>query len=302
MLVLAPALTACDRVKTALNPPQVDRSWANDSALLASNPTVLFRVVRDKRGNRIVPVATVGARGMRALSLSNRGWRALDLTYLQGGASVVPYRDATPLAPVSVQRGMWEGAPLDTIQGCRVLLPSGLVAVPDGVDFFTSGQKPLRTVSSGLNGGELQEVLNATNTLIAPSAGVSLSKMSRYTRSVHVVSTGATDRPTIVVSYDDPEEIPDSANRMTERPRQLIVVLDKGVYGFKPSLTLADISQVRVSPRRVFLGAIDSDGDGKSELLFGVKMPQFPLVMFAYRYEGGTWVESFSYERGQCHG
>ncbi|WP_409892677.1 hypothetical protein [Gemmatimonas sp.] len=303
-LVAATTLSSCDRVQSALNPPVVDLGWQADSTLLAANPTLLLRVVRDDKGVRAVPIGTVGARGLRPLGMTPRGWRALDVRLLHSGNSVVPYRGSDPLAPVPIARGMWEGAPLDTLPGCRVPVPAIAIDVPDGVHLLTSGSTPLRSTSRAIARGELQDVLTVVNTLVAPAAGVALSQMARYTRSVSVVATNATARPTIVVTYEDPTELPDSATRIAERPRQLIVVLDKGVYGYKPSLTFTDVSASRVAPRRRFLGALDTDHDGKAELYFGLgeRIAQGALVTYGYQYEGDAWLERFSYERTRCQG
>lgn len=298
------ALTGCDKIKSRLYPPQVDTSWQNDSTFLAQSPTLLLRAVRTAEGPRAVPIASVGARGLRALGLSGRGWRALDLQLLYAGHQFVPYRGSTPLAAVTSQRGMWEGPALDSLPGCQLLHPAAAVPIPDGVELLTSGARPLRALPNGIGDGELQEVLNVVTTLVAPTAGVPLSQMSKYRRSVAVVGTGATASPTIIVSYDDPQELPDSVTRLAERPRQLIVVLDKGAYGYKPSLTLKDVSPTRISPRRRFLGAIDADGDGKSELYFGLgeRIERGELVTYTYRFSGDTWIADWEYARTRCLG
>lgn len=304
LLVALLSLTGCDRIKSALNPPTVDNAWQNDSTLLSQQPKVLFRAVRTAAGTRAVPIGTVGPKGLRALSLTGRGWRALDLQAMQSGSALVPYRGSEALSPIASARGMWEGTQLDSLPGCSQLLPAASITVPDGVHLLTSGRVPLRTLPDGLSDGELQEVLNVVTTLVAPSSGVPLSKMSKYRRDVSVVGTGATRSPTIVVSYEDPEELPEGATRLAERPRQLIVVLDKGIYGYKPSLTMADVSSSRIAPRRRFLGALDSDGDGRAELFFGLSetIPRAELVTYSYRYEGDTWIAAFTYERTRCVG
>lgn len=302
--MLALSLSACDKIRSTLYPPQVDSGWLNDSTFLAQSPTVLLRTVRTADGTRAVPIASIGAKGLRALNLTARGWRALDVQMLHTGRAFVPYRAGAPLSPLESSRGMWEGSTLDSLPGCRQMLPAAAVAIPEGIELLTSGQAALRGKQASVGDGELQEVLNVVTTLVAPSAGVSLSQMSKYRRSVSVVNTGATSAPTIVVTYEDPQQLPDSVTRLAERPRQLILVLDKGSYGYKPSLTLTDVSATRISPRRRFLGALDADGDGKSELYFGLseKIPRGDLATFTYRFTGDVWIADWEYTRTRCLG
>ena len=300
-LAAAAALSACDRMKTALNTPQVDSAWQNDSSRLEPHPTVVFRVDRSGKGTRVLPFATIGDNGIRSLRMSSRGWRAFDLAYLQNGSSFVPYRSGDILPATRSLRGMWEaGSILDSLP-CPSPVPAALVNLDSRVELVTSGTDPLPIPRiAGLGDGELQRVISTVTKLVAPAAGISLNNMKYYDRNIQVVPTGVSDKPTVVISFDDPRPLPDSAARMISRTRHLIVVLDKGVYGYKPSLTYADVSSNRISPRRKFLGVLDTDGDGKAELFFGLQAEEFPLVTYVYRFEGDTWMETFKYERTRC--
>ncbi len=295
---------ACDtteRVKNALRADQGDPVWQGDSTLLASHPEVLFRVTRDSAGPRIVPLATMGPQGFRLLTLSDRGWRSFDLDYLSAGKSLTPYRGGRAQAPVTSTRGMWEGAPLDTIRGCSIILPGALAALPEGVNFFTSGNRPPLKPVTPLSAGELQTAIDAIPTLIAPAAGISMSMLPRYQRDVYVAETGNGLRPTIVVVYDDPEVVADSVRQMGARPRHLVVVLDKGVYGYKPTFTYSTLGNKLSPPRYRYLDHIDVDDDGKSELFFGLKITGAPLYTIVLRYEAEAWRELLRNERQRCH-
>lgn len=303
-LGLALLSAACDttaRVKEALKADQGDPVWQGDSTLLATHPEVLFRVTRDSAGARIVPLATMGRQGFRLLTLSDRGWRSFDLDYLQGGQVLTPYRNARALPAVTLTRGMWEGAPLDTIRGCSIILPGALAALPPGVEFFTSGKRPPIKPVTSLSAGELQTAIDAIPTLIAPAAGISMTMLPRYQREVYVAETGNGPRPTIVVVYDDPEVVADSVRQMGARPRHLVVVLDKGVYGYKPTFTYTTLGNKLSPPRYRYLDHLDVDDDGKSELFFGLRIKGAPLYTIVLRYEAEAWREVLRNERQRCH-
>lgn len=298
--MLATGLAACDRVRASAPAASGDPAWQADSTLIAAKPSVLFRVLRDSAGTKVVPVATVGG-GVHSLFLSDRGWRAFDLAYFHEQPTVVPFRFGTPMARVTITRGMWEGSALDTLDGCAIVVPAAVASVPDAVELVTSGApQPLRTMPP-LGEEALRVALEATDKLVAPTAGIPLGDLSRYTRTVHVAAAGIGGDPTIIVSYDDPKQPPDSVLKVGQRPMQLIVVLDKGVYGYKPSYTFSDISNARIEMRRRYLGHLDSDGDGKAELYFGLQSGRYPLVTFALRHAVDSWNESWRYDRGRCH-
>ncbi len=302
LALLGAACDPTERVKNALRADQGDRVWQRDSTLLANHPAVLFRVTREGAGARVVPLAAMGPQGLRLLSLSDRAWRAFDLDYLFGGNSLTPYRAGRSLTPVTSTRGMWEGAPLDTIPGCAILLPGAVASIPDGVEFFTSGPRPPLQPVSPLSAGELEAALNMIPTLIAPAAGIGMSILPRYRRNVHVAETGTGSRPTIVVVYDDPEVVADNVLQRGERPRHLVVVMDKGVYGYRPTFTYSTLGNKRSPPRFRYLDHIDVDGDGKSELFFGLGIKGAPLYTIALRFETDAWREVLRYKKQRCHG
>jgi hypothetical protein len=303
-LGLALVGAACDptaQVKEALKADQGDPVWRDDSIRLATHPAVLFRVTRDSAGARIVPLATMGPQGARLLTLSDRGWRSFDLDYLQSGHALMPYRNARPLPPVPMTRGMWEGAPLDTIRGCAIILPGALAPLPPGVEFFTSGQRPPIRPVTALSAGELQTAVEAIPTLMAPAAGISTTMLPRYRRELYVAETGNGPRPTIVVVYDDPEVVDDSVRQIGARPRHLVVVLDKGVFGYKPTFIYTTLGNKRSPPRYRYLDHIDVDDDGTSELFFGLRSTDAPLYTIVLRYEADAWRERLRNERRRCH-
>lgn len=301
LALLGAACNTTDRVRNALNADPGDPVWQGDSSLLATRPEVVFRVTRDSAGPRIVPLATMGPQGFRLLTLSDRGWRSFDLDYLHAGKTLTPYRGGRALAPVTATRGMWEGAPLDTIRGCSIILPGALASIPDGVELFTSVKRPPLKPVTPLSAGELQTAIDAIPTLIAPAAGISMSMLPRYRREVYVAETGNGPRPTIVVVYDDPEVVADSVRQMGARPRHLVVVLDKGVYGYKPTFTYSTLGNKLSPPRYRYLDHIDVDDDGKSELFFGLKVAGAPLYTIVLRFEAEAWRELLRNERQRCH-
>lgn len=302
--------TGCDRVKDALRrEPAVDTRWQGDSATLAANPLVLFhRYSREDGRTRIIPMAAIGDGGFRPLEFAGRGWRLFDLEYLQRGKQLTALRDGRAAGTVTMQRGMWEPTAIDTFPGCDNPSPAGMADVPQGVTLLTNRPpNPLNPVTP-LSAGELAEVLARVPTLVAPTLGVGSGLLaSRYKREVHVANTGVTSRPTVIVIYDDPEVVPDSVDLFTERPRHLVVILDRGVYGYRPSYTLKTVGNGKSPFRLRFKDYADLDGDGRAELMFSLRpretkdLPaEWELVTSIMRFEGEAWREQLRWLRVRC--
>ena len=153
-----------------------------------------------------------------------------------------------------------------------------------------------------LSAGELQSALSLIPTLLAPAAGIAMSMLPRYKREIYVAETGNGSHPTIVAVYDDPEVVPDSILRMRARPRHMVIVMDKGVYGYRATFRYTTLGDKRSPPRYRYLDHIDVDGDGKSELFFGLMLKGAPLYTIVMRFEADAWRELLRNQRQRCHG
>ncbi len=305
LLVTLSATAGCDRFKAALDRegPVADGGdpvWQGDSTFLAGKPAILFRVMDGEHGRVVAPIATMGAQGFRPLKLSNRGWKAFDIDYLHEGHTMQAVSDGRATTDIHLKRGMWvSGTQLDSIPQC-IIGPAGVSDAPTGIDLAVVNSRPTTKPASPLSASELQEALSAIPTLIAPSSGVSTSMLPRYKRDVHVLSTGTGPKPTIVVEYNDPEQVSDTLAPIAQRPRQFIVVLDKGLYGFKPTFTFSTLGNAKSNPRMTYLDYVDVDGDGRAELFFKFITRKYYDVTIALKFEHDQWHESFR-EGTRCH-
>ncbi len=304
-------VAACDGgnpLDRLLNRDPVVSRWTSDSLLLASEPEVLFRVLPDPGGALVVPLGTVGAQGLRALKLSARGWRRVDANYMHAGHMLTPYLHGQAQAPIRMFRGMWQPGltALDSL-GCAVVIPMAraLVSGTDGQrslpPFATNGERPPLTHTNTLSDADIARYLQNIGTLVAPSSGIAPGQLSLYERTIHQIPTGIDGSSTLVVEYNDPRPLPDSLAAYGERPRQMIVTLDKGRYGPRPTYAFSTVGGPRTSPRLKFLDYMDVDNDGVPELLFGLlEVERAPLFLTVLRFENDAWRESFRFFGNRC--
>lgn len=291
-------LNGCERIKRQLDRESSldggsDPIWQGDSTFLAARPSVVLRILDTNRGRFAVPVATIGANGFRRLRLSPRGWRAFDITYLHRGNSIRAVKRGVESTPVSMARGMWEsGNALDTLP-CRNVIPAGLVDAKTDASLAVVNTEPKLKPVSPLSSGELQEALATVPTLVAPSAGIPTSMLAKYKREMFELPTGTSTRPSILLIYTDPEVVSDTLSPLAQRPRQLVLILDRGVYGYRPSYKFTTLGNAVSAPKLNFLDMIDVDSDGKAELFFGFIYNKAYDGTFVLRFENDAWRETY---------
>lgn len=281
--------------------------WERDSAFLATQPTLLFRVVPDASGALTIPIAAIGANGISGLSLSAQAWRQVDRTYMQSGQTLAVLRGSRVVDSMRMFRGMWQpgAAPLDSLS-CPVVVPvgralkTGLASEALGA-FATNGPRPPLTSDRLMTSDEIERALSNIGTLVAPSSGIPPGQLARYNRRVTQVPTGINGGNTLVVEYNDPTPLPDSIPAFGERPRQFIVVLDRGNFGVRPTFSFSTIGSLRSPRKQVFLDYLDVDDDGTPELLFGLEDPG-PFVAYTsvLRYQNDSWRETYRFNGNRC--
>ena len=287
--------------KTLYNKQTGDSGWEADSTFLANSPRVMFRVFRKGGTEFILPIAALGPTGVRELHMTSRGWHALDIAMLWSDKTVTPIRDGQ-LAPSSrIVRGMWEDpqSPLDTVPpniGCNVI-PRALVSVDNDVELVLTNYRP--AVGSLLDAGALQAALNIVPSLVTPTLGVSAAELQRYKRSVHQIGhVGGT--PSILLEYHDPEPAVDTGTVLGVRPRHLIVMLDKAVYGYRASWEYHTSGMTKDRFVLHYLDAVDANGDGVPELFFSIDFKDGRSYTVMYRFWNDTWRESWRHSPGRC--
>lgn len=282
--------------------------WEGDSLLLETKPELLFRIVPDGGGAFVTPVAMLGAQGVRSLRLGRRGWRRVDAEYLQAGNRFTPYEHGEAGEPVRMFRGMWQpgATPIDSLS-CNVVVPMGRAFSTGNTTgemlppFGTSGNRPPLKHAMSMSGAELQRALENVGTLIAPSAGIPPGALSRYERRIHQIPAGVNGSPSVLVEYNDPEPLPDTVATFGERPRQLIIVLNKGRFGFRQAFKFSTVGTPGTPPRLRYMDHLDVDDDGVPEILLGLLDQELsPLFTMVLRFENDTWHEVYRFNGNRC--
>lgn len=281
-----------------------DSGWRRDSSLIAKGPPVLYRVIRKKSDEFLFPIGLLGKGAPRVLHLSKRGWAMFDIQTLYQGRQVTPVVNGQAGPTATMKQGMWENAsaPLDTVPAsvCSSPIAIGKVALPAGTDIVVTNYK-LPTELKTLSEAEMLEAVNGVSTLITPGLGIKSSVLADYTRIIRQIPRVGGE-PAVLVQYDDFRTVTDTSAVVARLPRHIVIVLEKGVYAYRPSWIYSTTGKPNDRPILKFLEAMDVDGDGKSEVIYGVDIPGGASFTIVFKQNNDTWKEYWRRSPMRCDG
>jgi hypothetical protein len=300
VVALVAITTGCERLKNEFfGPSAAAIRYEADTLLLKSEPPMLFRVVPTGNGGaRAFPIAVGTAGGVSMLRLSDRAWREFDAAYFRSGKSLSVVRDGKAAGELRLVRGMWDPAtqPLDSFPGCAIVIPVAIglyQGVEEGeVAFVRQG-----ALGTAATRADVNAALANLSTLVAPSQGITVGELDKYRRRAFAVPNTTSGSEAVVAIYDDPVDTPPEQRK---RPKQVIVVLEKSAFGYRPSFTRSTKAGPTDDPSWRLLDWGDLTGDGTPELIFGLDVPEARLSTVVLGYSAGEWRELMRRGEGRC--
>jgi hypothetical protein len=277
------AAAACDK--------QVVRAPQPRATSLAGKPTTLFLLFGERGDRRLLPVATVVGSRITPITLDSAGWRGFDTLYFAPGTSIPIYHDGVALREGTVRRGMWtEPDPLYKLPGCRSLRPLGAVTLSS--DTGAAGQPELIATSTTLVAGAPRPAPTAVDVDSARAFAARAAQRAGLTRSARdelellslAIATGATDRPTLAVSYNE------KGGGSGPHPRHVFALADIGVDGY--ASTFAHAATDSEPEFRRLIDHADLTGDGIDELLLEGWRQGGESFLVIMQFTGGRWRET----------
>lgn len=288
-----------DTVNNKLYKPVTDTGWETDSTFLANSPSVLFRIYHRAGKSFVMPIGALGPSGMRDLHMTQRGWRALDINLLYAGNKLLPVRNGQVAGTIATDRGMWEDPthPVDSVKGCPTVIPTAQVNADSGLTLALTNYKA--PGGQLLDAGALANAISEVPQLVAPTMGISGAELSHYERFVHQIAH-AEGPPSILLEYHDLTPVVDTGVTQGVRPKHLIIVLDKGIYGYRATWRYQTTGMSKDKPALHYLDAVDTNADGIPELFFSIDYVGGRTQTSMYKQWNDSWRESWLRDLMRC--
>jgi hypothetical protein len=275
------AAAGCDK-QVAAAPPMRRTS-------LTGKPTTLFLLFGDQADPRLLPVATVVAGRIAPIALDSAGWRSFDQLYFSAGAPVSVYKDGILAGPASIRRGMWTDADvLYKLPGCRSLRPLGAVtmtpdpAAPPTIEMIATSAALPQAAHPAPTPADLDSA-RAFAGRAAQRGGLTRASRDELELVVSAIQTGATDRPTLVVSYSE------KGSGGAQHPRHVFGLADIGLDGY--ASTFSHAASDSLPEFRRLIDHVDVTGDGQDEIVLEGWRQGGESFLVIMQFVGGRWKE-----------
>ena len=278
---------------------------------LAAKPQILFQVFGDKEDAQIIPLAAVVGGAIRPIGLTDAGWHELDRTFFASGASFPLYRDDQEVGRATVSRGMWptDSAPLYKLPGCSAVVPRASVKLTfdqqrtDPTIEFIASSEPLTSHPpfKGIlaSGSDVMKMGREFGHAVGKKADMDAAELDALDFHARQIVTGATDAPTLLVSFVDPNagDLGGGAGHTAH----LFVLADKGAGGaYEPSYRHAASGDAKTVEFQRLVDHLDVNGDGVDEIILEAWHYGADNDLVVLTFRNAQWHEVLRVKQSWC--
>lgn len=255
----------------------------------------------------MVPLASLEGGKLRPIRLSPGGWRTFDRLYHRPGTTYVLYQDGRPVGQATVKQGMWSRpqSPLYTLPNCQNLIPLAAVSIESKVtagitvEFLaTSDTLPIAKPGNPITTSAAVTLARDIGAKVAEQAHIPRTRLDSLDFHAQAVNTGATQDPTLVVSYIDPNA--EEAAAHNDETSYLFAIGDKIDGEYAPTFSQTVNGSAARGQYRRYVDHLDLDGNGIDAIVlegWQYGGDTYPMIM---RYKQGRWVEIFRGTSNWC--
>ncbi|MGH7654773.1 MAG: hypothetical protein ACREN6_08925 [Gemmatimonadaceae bacterium] len=296
------AATACEKAKPAKDPALAIVPTGAPALNLAADPQILFQVFGDRDSPHMMPIAAVVNGAIKPIGLTLAGWKALDAKFMAPGTTYPFYAEGGNPGELTVQRDTAYSLP-----GCTSLKPMSVVQLTfkqprsdPTVEFLASSgpiAPPRAAPAKMMSSADIVKIARAIGHEAGKRAHLSPAEMDSLDFNARMVQTGASNAPTLVISFIDPNAGEAKSGGWTGH---LFALADSGANGYEATYVHVVKGNSKTVEFQRLVNHVDFNGDGADEIIVEAWRYAADNDLVVLGFKNGKWSEQTRVKQTWC--
>ena len=293
---------ACEKSKPVKDPALAIVPTGAAALDLTAKPQILFQVFGDRDSPHMMPIAAVVNGAIRPIGLTLAGWRQLDTTFMAPGTTYPFYAEGGNPGELTVQRDTTYALP-----GCTALKPMSVVQLSfkqprsdPTVEFLASSgplAPPRAAPAKMMSSADIAKLARAIGHEAGKRAHLSAAEMDSLDFNARMIETGASNAPTLVISFIDPNAGEAKSGGWTGH---LFALADSGANGYEATYVHVVKGNSKTVEFQRLVNHVDFTGDGADEIIVEAWKYAADNDLVVLSFKDGKWKEQMRARQTWC--
>lgn len=300
MILLAAA--ACEKSKPAQNPADVIVPGGVPALSLAAKPQILFQVFGDRESPRIMPIAAVVNGVIKPIGLTLGGWRELGAQYMAPGTKYPFYVEGGDPGELTIARDT-----AYTLPGCSAVKPMSVVQLAfkkpredPTIEFLSSSGPPAAPhvePAKLMTSADIAQLARTIGHAAGKRVNLTAAELDSLDFHARMIPTGATNAPTLLISFIDPNSGSTKGGPWTGH---VFALADSGANGYEATYVHAVKGDSKSVEFQRVVNHVDIDGDGADEIIVEAWKYASDNDLVVLSFKAGRWQEVLRVKQDWC--
>jgi hypothetical protein len=294
--------TACNKSKPAANRANAIVPDGVPALDISTEPEILFQLFGDRASPDMMPIAAVVNGVIKPIGLTRAGWKELHDRYLAPGTKYPFYIAGSAPGELTISHDT-----AYTLPGCTMVKPMATVtlAFPQPrsdptVEFLASSSPlarraaPARKLMSSEDIAKLGREIGHT---LGKRLNMSSAALDSLDFTARMIETGASNAPTLLISFIDPNAADSRAGSSTEH---IFALADSGANGYVATYQHLVKGDARTIELQRLVNQVDVDADGADEIILEAWKYGERSDLVVLSFKEGRWRQVLRVKQDWC--
>jgi hypothetical protein len=293
---------ACEKSKPAKDPALTIVPVGIPPLDLGAKPQILFQVFGERESPHMMPIAALVNGAIKPIGLTQGGWKELAAQFMSAGTTYPFYAEGGNPGELTVQHDTTYSLP-----GCRMVKPMAVVQLAfkeprsdPTVEFLASSgpvAAPRPSPKNMMSAADIAKLARTIGHEAGKRVHLSAAQMDSLDFNARMIETGASNAPTLVISFIDPNAGDANSSGWTGH---LFALADSGANGYEASYVHVVQGTARTVEFQRLVNHVDFTGDGTDEIIVEAWKYAADNDLVVLSFKDGKWIERLRVKQNWC--